>query len=527
MAYGLVNDTTLQAMADGLRNKGIAPTTVKEYYTTDTITHATPNVINMETAEYDGWFDSYTETFIIPDAAKMEVKLVKFSSPDVGASSVGAIYVNDVPYNIWSSYYPDATKMFTHVVDGNTCSVQFLPWGGNSIFGAIIEVRGIDADGNYIEFQEFNEVPNKLTPEEMVDAINSAMTLPTEALNLTGSVKYKFAGDAWNWFLEGYGSLVTTDGVTDPSYMFYNSMNLVDTNIDTINISKATNFDNMFINCYKLQKAPNIRGSITWGTNVTFNQVLDNCRSLRNIDDLFTDEMFEGYSNIKFSSGRYSVIKPVKLNYMYSLRSIPSWFYKQKQHPDSTSYPSQTYALFYSGLRDCYALDEAINLPVIACASTLTDDQFKYGFNNLYRAKRITFETNPDGSPIVTQWKSQVIDLLTGVGHTNGNAAVLKNYNTGITADKEVTDADTYAALKDDPDWFTNLNDYSRFNHDSAVALINSLPDTSAYLATAGGTNTLKLKGTAGSLTDGGAINNLTEAEIAVATAKGWTVTIS
>lgn len=66
----------------------------------------------------------------------------------------------------------------------------------------------------------------------------------------------------------------------------------------------------------------------------------------------------------------------------------------------------------------------------------------------------------------------------------------------------------------------------SVYNHDSAVETINSLPDTSAYLASAGGTNTIKFKGDSGSATDGGAINTLTEEEIAVATAKGWTVTL-
>jgi hypothetical protein len=68
---------------------------------------------------------------------------------------------------------------------------------------------------------------------------------------------------------------------------------------------------------------------------------------------------------------------------------------------------------------------------------------------------------------------------------------------------------------------------YCRYNHDSAVNTINSLPDTSAYLAEKGGTNTIKFRGTLGSKTDGGAINTLTEEEIAVATAKGWTVTLS
>ena len=92
--------------------------------------------------------------------------------------------------------------------------------------------------------------------------------------------------------------------------------------------------------------------------------------------------------------------------------------------------------------------------------------------------------------------------------------------------DKEVTDDATYQALKNDPDWFTCKVEYNRYNHDSAVETINSLPDTSAYLAANGGTNIIKFKGAAGSATDGGAINTLTEAEIAVAAAKGWTVSL-
>ena len=104
--------------------------------------------------------------------------------------------------------------------------------------------------------------------------------------------------------------------------------------------------------------------------------------------------------------------------------------------------------------------------------------------------------------------------------------SAITSFNSGITADKEVTDATTYAALKNDPDWFTCDVAYSRYNHDSAVATINSLPDTSAYLAANGGNNTIMFTGAAGSATDGGAINTLTQEEIAVATAKGWTVTL-
>lgn len=64
----------------------------------------------------------------------------------------------------------------------------------------------------------------------------------------------------------------------------------------------------------------------------------------------------------------------------------------------------------------------------------------------------------------------------------------------------------------------------SVYNHDSAVETINSLPDTSAYLAEVGGTNTIRFKSDQGANTEGGAIGNLTAEEIAVAAAKGWTV---
>ena len=121
--------------------------------------------------------------------------------------------------------------------------------------------------------------------------------------------------------------------------------------------------------------------------------------------------------------------------------------------------------------------------------------------------------------------KNQNINLSSTVGYASDNAPML-NYNSGITADKEVVDDATYQALKNDADWFSTNIAYSRYNHDSAVATINTLPDTSAYLASGGGTNTIKFKGESGSTTDGGAINTLTEAEIAVATAKGWTVSL-
>ena len=122
------------------------------------------------------------------------------------------------------------------------------------------------------------------------------------------------------------------------------------------------------------------------------------------------------------------------------------------------------------------------------------------------------------------KWKSQTINLYDCIGYLGSYESNVLNYNSGITADKKIDDDATYQALKDDPDAYTSRMAYSRYNRDSAVATINTLPDTSAFLAQKGGTNTIKFQGGAGSKTDGGAINTMTEEEIAVATAKGWTV---
>jgi len=87
-----------------------------------------------------------------------------------------------------------------------------------------------------------------------------------------------------------------------------------------------------------------------------------------------------------------------------------------------------------------------------------------------------------------------------------------------------VVDATTYNQMKNNPNWWSASLAYSRYNHTSAVETINTLPDTS-NVANSG--NTIAFKAGAGSGTDGGGIDDLTAEEIAVATAKGWTVSIA
>jgi hypothetical protein len=172
--------------------------------------------------------------------------------------------------------------------------------------------------------------------------------------------------------------------------------------------------------------------------------------------------------------------------------------------------------------RYCYSLEEVIGLGVDGTMSETTpryyySNAFTTTFGATYRLRRVTFETNPDGTPAVCQWRSQTIDLSgSGVGSVT---------SYGFTADTQIKDDATYQALKNHPDRWTSSKNYSLYDRASAVETINSLPDTSEYLKTnSTWSNTIKFAGGNGANTDAGAINTMTAEEIAVATAKGWTV---
>lgn len=277
-----------------------------------------------------------------------------------------------------------------------------------------------------------------------------------------------------------------------------------------INLSTSSSICADIFSSSNIKKLPYIKGKATNLGNLFYY-----CRYLREIPNDWAD--YIDFSNIHNSSSSEGYLR----GFCYSscsIRKIPNNLLSQLW-----SKVSNIRSLYYQGFAFCYSLDEITNIPMHG--ANLTSNSFSYFCYSCGRLKNITFAKQEDGSPIIVKWKSQVIDLSTNTGYSNSEYYIL-DYNSGITADKEVKDDASYQLLKNDPDWFTTNVAYSRYNHDSAVATINSLPDTSAYLATAGGTNTIKFEGQAGALTDGGAINTLTEEEIAVAAAKGWTVTL-
>ena len=352
-------------------------------------------------------------------------------------------------------------------------------------------------------------------PSEMAAAITAisgggGYDIPEEAFVITGDCNYRFSRDGWNWFINNYGNKITTNNISDPSYMFYYNDNLTTIPFDlNLNETSYVPFSNMFYSCINLQsigKIINLRPS-------TMSYMFYDCRKLRFLPEIVNYDF--NIIHISYSSASSM------FNCCYSLRTIPEDLLNQIYGTWTSIYS----AFLYTAFQNCYNLDELKGLN--PQTGTINSNMFNYTFNQCNRLKNIIFVLQDNTTPYVVNWKNQTMDLSEYVGYTsNQYIGHILNYNSGITADKQVTDDATYQALKDDPDWWTADINYSRYNHDSAVATINSRPDTSAYLATAGGTNTIKFKGESGSATDGGAINTLTEEEIAVATAKGWTVTL-
>ncbi len=382
------------------------------------------------------------------------------------------------------------------------------------------EVYMMDADGNYketVDVEVEREIKNTYKSSEMAQAIDDIpLPPPEEAFVYSGDCKYRFSYLAYNWMINLYGDKITTNQITDSSYMFFINTEIEEIPFDfnfayphtTYNHTQATY---MFNSNQRLKKIGKL---INWYPN-SVNNIFNSCYCLRELPELVNPNW------TRLQTYQYANCGAMFQN-CYSLRSIPeSWLKNLWGIQTSTSHP------FYYMFAYCYSLDEIRGLSTKPIKGT--SNMFGNGpggtFSYCGRLKDVIFETNEDGTAVVTEWKNQSVNLLmAGWVHSS---SYLLNHNSGCTLADEVKDDATYQANKDNPNWWSTKIPYSRYNHDSAVRTINSLPDTSAYLATAGGTNTITFNEIGGELTDGGACGTLTAEEIAVAAAKGWTVTFA
>jgi hypothetical protein len=330
-----------------------------------------------------------------------------------------------------------------------------------------------------------------------------------EPIHLRNNAVYACAGPLAGKYIELFGNTITTEQLYAMNYMFAGCIYKKPTFPYEINPSDATGTDIQMTGMFQ-------------ATDMDAFPVINNAKPY-NLTDFFKESKIRNIPEYLYATWDWSVLHSStygKCNGMFNgcsyLRSIPQEFLKNLYSPGSG-----TYGVLAGGFSNCYVLDELIGVPI------QTGEVTSNGMGNAviycYRLKNLIFATNDDGTAKVAKMRKQTLDL-TQVGY----GALFVGNECDLTYDTLVDSDERYQALKDNPDWWAKSFSYSRYNHDSAVNTINSLPDCSAYIGTSTSyINTIKFKGAAGSATDGGAINTLTEEEIAVATAKGWTVTLA
>ena len=269
---------------------------------------------------------------------------------------------------------------------------------------------------------------------------------------------------------------------------------------------------------------------------------------------------FKSYAMKSAKNSNTSTISFIPFTKAYRITDTSDYFAKFHEilnDEDSEYYSSPSYGTpyMYSGTYLNFK-----NIPLLKTERKTinqTSNLFAYiPYDTTFsRCKSITFMTE-NGQPIIQNMRSQTLDFSktssTYLGYYNSYATSSQaNFSMNpdwdnapniFTSDDMTIEQATerYNQIKSNPYWYSQCSNsvsyggktinlarlFSKYNHDSAVETINSLPDTSAYLATAGGTNTIKFDKYMGALTDGGGCGDLTPAEIQVATDKGWTVTI-
>lgn len=378
-----------------------------------------------------------------------------------------------------------------------------------------IEESTLTAIGDAIRAK--NGSSELIAPQDMDTAITSLETMPPEELVITGNCAYKFYSPSWNWYLN-YD--LSTKDITNCKNMFQYNDGLENIPF-TINVTKdCFQFGFMCYGMNNITTAPTIisptrTADVSNQLYPVFESMFQNCYDLVNIPNDYFSKIYGNDSDYLYE---------VKTMGQKGHRALFQHCDRLRKHPDLTVFERDLtagtigYGCLYDDLfGNCYSLDEITNLPVISPMTSNYMSRTAYMCNRL---KRFTFQTEANGIPKTARIKNQVLDLSQYVGH--GIYDTFKN--CGFTDDTILLTLDTneYNSKKNSNDFCATDPNYSRYNHTSAVETINSLPDTSAY-----GTNIIKFNGYSGTLTEGGAIEDLTETEIAVATAKGWTVSFA
>ena len=358
----------------------------------------------------------------------------------------------------------------------------------------------------------------KLTLDGMAEKIRS-MPAPMQKITISGDISGLFSKKFMELYNSSLKDYIEFKDVTRCMGLIPSIPNSVDSNNDSYKYQKVedlsnivinfkentwTNSSNMFENAKFLKKLPKL---VNFQPNSLYH-FFEFCENLQEIpEDFYKDWKIGNYTNQNSMLGN-----------CHRLRKAPIGLLKKLQNINySVYYECYSYVCF----NDCYKLPEVLNFPFpkhfTGGSWANPFEQFLY---NTHSLSRFTFE--PEAAGVVHKiYNSITLNFTEKVGYG------YEYLGDTFTSDKEITDAASYTNLKNDPESWTQNLEYCKYNKTSAVETINSLPVVQKENSTDDNTFIIMFKGEAGSATDGGAINTMTEEEIAVATSRGWTVTIA
>ncbi len=343
--------------------------------------------------------------------------------------------------------------------------------------------------------REKAETTTKYSPEEMAKAIKElklafegeGVVIPDEMLNITGNTEYMFHRGQYDWLLEQCKDKMTTEGLVTCKSMFTDSTVEelpFDFNFNTGSWVTA-NVDGMFVNCQNLKSI----GDINNLKPKTMNSMFSNCRSL---------EYLPTFNNLTTYDKDYGSTEDFTAIFAWcqSLKEIPEELLSKLQN--TTSYGK---SIYNAGFRNCNSLTKLNNLPVYTGDYTnieVNENMFVNTFEGCYNLSEVTFEQNTRSGtarPYEVCWGNQHIQLF-----PRDTSSIIVSFPNGV--------------------------ENCVFNVNSAIKLIDSLPDTiPAWNYEFIGTNMISFFGNQG-LNTGGAISTLTEEQIAKAVGKGWTIAL-
>lgn len=531
---------------------------------------------------YSGWMQTESNASLQKERSKNNATAnYEYEITNSEGKATICVQTNDPNYTGYGFY----AEIVGYDADGNIITTEGATYGGKTTYtplqmpSAILSISGEGGGGitpvgeiEILENGDYDvttyasahvEVPVGVFPEGILkvttvgyhncynyDTVNVAVPLPSGTLNVTengthnvwdyefvnvnvagegggasipdGSITlledctYACSGPIAAALLENFPKAVGYAAATNMMYMFKDStLEVIPFAIEGYGLYNSTNMTNAFKNCRNLIEAPSMPNMMPSAMNGLF----DGCWNLNNVDAFGTTPIYRWtqiHSNSDWQNNSQVFYD------CYSLRRIPSVFLNEFY--SNASYG--VYSTYHQGFFNCRNLDEIDGLGVYT--GTQSDNYFNDTFTGCGALKKMTFAVNADGTAKTAAWSNQVIDL-SAIGFLqvyDASIRINQLRNSGRVESDIIYNAATYEANKNNPNsivigtadeapWL-----WSRYDKASAVETINSLPDCSAS-----GANHIKFKGAAGTNTTEGAINTMTDAQIAVAAAKGWTVT--